>query len=528
MDSLDTDDQLTIVNRSTEYKISKKLICKVPYFEKLLSHECLESKEDKVVLDFDEQAFKLIMDWVRSHYAFILIEMNHAISLYELADYLGLDWISKMCITCFSDNFSTKNLPTVVPKVTATSKCITSGALNAYICRYFSKIVNTTVWLEYPIETIEYICALDLLVYSEYQVFIAVLKWVNYKADTRKAHLKGLLKLVRWCHLNEQDLSKIKENELFKSSGFEPIFCAPRKFNFNCNFNRAKQSYFVMIEKLNSTVPKQDPVPKYQSPVTYEDLRINVLDNNMTQLFSQVIKYDGSIPLKLFHDEHVSEIFFESKSHSLRIGWNQNKFTWVSRGHYPQLLKRITGNFEDETHLIGNLVPGENFEDGSILLEGSENFIMISIKKRRLHYFVRPTYENYAKFLSLHECKATILNDKLYLLSNALDLYEFEIDFNNNALRRTWSHCLWNDEFRFENLLLTSNPAGDKIICIDKLTKKFICFDVNTKVSSKGRMITYSYADGYKESNSLFTFTSTFLPLNTIRTCLNSKSNSEN
>uniref|UniRef100_T1JY83 BACK domain-containing protein n=1 Tax=Tetranychus urticae TaxID=32264 RepID=T1JY83_TETUR len=514
MDSLDPDDQLTILNRSTEYRISKKLIRKVPYFERMLSHECLESKENKVELDFDKQTLEIILNLVKSDYTVITIEMNYVITLYELADYLGLDWISKMCITCFSDNFSTKNLSSVIPQVTATSECVNSGDLNAFICRYFLKIANTTIWFGYPFETIAYICVLDLMIYSEYQVFDAIMRWVNFKADTRKGHLKGLLKLVRWCHLNEQDLSKIKENELFKSSGFEPIFCAPRKVSCNCTFNRAKQNFFIMIEKFEKST----------------DLRIKVLDNNLTQLVSQVIRHDPCVPSELFHDEHISDLLFDTRRNSLRIDWKRKKFMWFCPPQpYTQLLKTIDGNIGHGTHLIGDLEPGENIEDGSLLLEGAENFGLIYIQAGRLHYFSRQPYINYIMFPSLNQCKATILNDKIYLLTNKRKLYEFKIEVDNKVLRRTWSHRLWHNKFSFTNTLLTSNPAGDKIILVDKLTKKFISFDVNTKVSSKGCTTTYSSADDQKNSNSLYTLTSTFLPLNTIRTCLtklNSKSNS--
>ncbi|XP_025018560.1 uncharacterized protein LOC107370947 isoform X2 [Tetranychus urticae] len=507
MDSLDLDDQLTIVNRSTEYRISKKLIRKVPYFEKMLSHECLESKENKVELDFDKQTLEIILSLVKSDYTVITIEMNYVITLYELADYLGLDWISKECITYFNDNFSTENLQNVIPQVTKTSKCINSGALNAFICRYFLKIANTTFWIGYPIETIAYICALDLMVYSEYQVFDAILRWVNYKVDSRKRYLERLLKLVRWCHLNEGDSSKIKENELFKSSGFKPIFCTPRKVNCNCTFNRAKQNFFIMIEKFEKST----------------DLRIKVLDNNLTQLFSQVIKHDPCLPSELFHDEHISDLLFDTRRNSFQIDWKRKKFMWFCPPQpYTQLLKTIDGNIGQRIQLIGDLETGEKIEDGSLYLEAAENFGMIYILAGRLYYFPRYPCLNHHTFPSLKQCKATILKDKIYLLTNKRVLYEFKIEVDNNLLRRTWSQRLWDDKFSFSNTLLTPNPAGDKIILIDKVTKKYICFDANTKMISKGCMITYSFADGQKESNSLYTLTSTFLPLKTIRTCLNS------
>ncbi|XP_015794266.1 uncharacterized protein LOC107370826 [Tetranychus urticae] len=503
MDSLNTDDQLTIVNRAQEYRISKKLISKIPYFEKMLSHECLESKENKVELDFDKQTFEIILNWIRSNYSFILIEMDYVMDLYELADYFGLDWICKECIAYFKENFSMAHLPFVIPKATATSKCINSGALNAFICRYFLKIANTTFWSKYPVETIEYIniCALDVMVYSEYQVFNAILQWAYFKA---RSHFKRLLKLVRWCHLNEQDLSKIKEDGSFKSSGFEPIFCAPQKVNCDCTFNRTKQNYLVMIEKLDD-----------------KDLLIKVFDNNFTQLLSHAIKQDYSISSNIFHDEHVSDILFESGTGPLRIDWKLNKYVWMSsHGSFIELLKRIYGNSEQGTHLNTYFGNTENMQDGFKLLEGAENFILIYLKEREMHYFSRPIYENYNMFSHLYQCKATTLNNKIYLLTNKRMLYEFEIGYR--MLKQTWSQRLCEDWFVFDSTLLTSSLAGDKIMVIDTNTANYICFDINTKASSKGRMALLLFCVRITR------LLPTFLPLNTIRTCLNSNRNSEN
>ncbi|XP_015794412.1 uncharacterized protein LOC107370979 [Tetranychus urticae] len=511
MDSLENDDQLTIVNRSTEHRISKKLIRKIPYFEKMLSHNLKESKENKVELDFDEQTFQIIFDWAASNYNFIMIEMDYIMGLCELADYFGLDWISKQCITYFDDNFSIEHLPFVIPKINVTSKCINSGALNAFICRYFLKLANTIFWFEYPIETIEYICALDLMIYSEYQVFEVIMRWINIKADSRKCHLEGLLKLVRWCHLNEEDLSKIKENELLKSSGLEPIFCAPRKVNCDCIFNRTKQNFFIMIEELDS-----------------RGLQINVLDNNFKQLVSQVIQEDASISSNLFHDEHISDITYNSGMTAIRIDWKQNKYKYIAPFvSYIQVKKWLTKLQQGDPFTANHGLPGE-IRNGFLLLEAAKHFIPIYIENSCLRLLSGTIYENYKDFHQISQYKATLVDNRIYLLSDGnLCEYVFAQStfFRLDNVKLNWSHRI--QEFRFEYSLLTSSPAGDKIILIDKYTKNYICIDLNTKRKSKGRMISYCYADGQKESKTLLTLTSAFLPLTTIRTCLNSKSNSD-
>uniref|UniRef100_T1JYD7 BACK domain-containing protein n=1 Tax=Tetranychus urticae TaxID=32264 RepID=T1JYD7_TETUR len=453
----------------------------------------------------------------------ILIEMDYVIDLCELADYLGLDVISKECSRYFEDNFTIEHLPIIIPQVTATSKCISSGALNAFICRNFLKIKNLyadsidnskkTFWLEYPIEIIEYICALDLMIYSEYQVFDAIMKWIAFKDFSRKCHLAGLLKLVRWCHLTDEDLSRIKENGLFKSSGFEPIFCYPRKVDCVCTFNRTKQNFVVMIDSFEGS----------------SDLRINVLDNNLIQLFSKVIKYDDKITKEIFHDEAIFDITYDAGSMigAFRIDWKRNKYTYVQSDLSFNILQRcVIRNKEDDQPLYVNV--GAMWEaivkDGYLILEAAEAFIMITFERGYLNYFSRPLNTDRTRW-HIFDSSAILLYNAIYLFNN-FALYEFKIQ--DNVLMQTWSHRLCCNEFSFEDTLLTSSPAGDKIMVINKYTRNYICFDVNTKQSSTGQIISYSSTPDQKESNGLRTLTQAFLPLNAIRTCLNTESNSEN
>ncbi|XP_015794427.2 uncharacterized protein LOC107370994 [Tetranychus urticae] len=399
-----------------EHRISKQMIRKIPYFEKMLSHECLESKENKVVLDFDEQAFKIILDWVERDYTIILIEMDYAFDLYELADYLGLDGISKECITYFH-KFTIEHLPIIIPKMAKTTKFMTSGALDAFICRHFLDIASSfskvnrntkkTFWSKFPIETIEYICALDLMINSEYQVFDAIMDWVLSDSYLRKCHLERLWKLVRWCHLNDKDSSNLV-NHLRISAGFEAKLCSPRKADCDCVFNRAKQNCFVMIETLD-----------------IKDLRVKVLDNNFKLLVSQVIKEDTSIASNFFHDEHVSDILFDSGRRVIRIDWKQNKYNWAPPlESYAGLQRRIARSVEYGGELYEELELGEDIANGFLLLESTETFDLICFEGKHLHRFSMPIHEIYKRFTTLNNCEATLLNNKIYLLSNKAILYE--------------------------------------------------------------------------------------------------------
>uniref|UniRef100_T1JY85 BACK domain-containing protein n=1 Tax=Tetranychus urticae TaxID=32264 RepID=T1JY85_TETUR len=526
MDSLKNDDKLTVLNRSSQYRISKKLIRKVPYFGKMLSHECLESKENKVELDFDEQALKLIFHWIEHGYIFI--EMDCVINLCTIADYFGMDnHLKDQCSKHFHDNFSIEHLPVVIPQVTSTSKLIDSGKLDAFICRYFTKIVNTSVWLDYPIETIEYICALNLMIYSEVQVFDAIIRWVEFKKDPRKSYLKGLLNSIRWCHLEDKDLAQLKENKYVKSANFKPKLCSREASGCNCSIDRTKQNYFIAIEKLDDT-----------------DLQVKVLDKNFMLLVNQVIQSDKSLPLHPIHDEHISDIFFDSGRKMIRIDWKQKRYRMHTsfknfKSYYLKMNKLIFDDQKSEEQYIvptnwlkgngngngnGNdlVIPDHGYE-GS-LLEANDKFILVRNYANQFKYWTTPTVENMESHLTLrtHTYVATILDNYIYMLTKEFEFIQFNIDrkwFDWKLFERIGLEKI-KDKLNFSSLLLTSSKANeeDKVIIIDRYTKAFFCYHVKTKKWSSMGSIVDSGSDGQKD---LITFTSTFLSIDAIKACIN-------
>uniref|UniRef100_T1JY82 BACK domain-containing protein n=1 Tax=Tetranychus urticae TaxID=32264 RepID=T1JY82_TETUR len=505
MDPLQTDDQLKIVNRSMTHTISKKIIRKVPYFERMLSHDVLESKENKVELDFDEKAFKSFLNWIRFDSA--IIDMKYVITLCNISDYFGMNYLMQECTEYFRKRFSIEHLATVIPQVTENCMLINSDTLNAFICRHFLKIANTSVWLSYPVETIEYICALDLMIYSEYQVFQAIARWVHFNAYSRKCHLGRLLRLVRWCHLKEKDLSEIKENELFKSSGFEPKSCLPSKHNCDCFFNRVKQNCFIIIEKLNGT-----------------DLRITVLGNNFLFLFNRVIKLDESISPNLLHDEHISDILYHSGRKAIRIDWNRNEYRFFNEKDFRSYLfstcRLYTIRDTTDARLIYTHGHDEEFEFWLTKIMQSGDEIM---RNSRLHD-------------TLIKLRVTVLSSNIFILTNKLEFGMFNIrhkHFKKIELPKLDDGY----EFEYESLFLTSSvDHADRVFLIDQSTEKAFCLNITNQewsligglfidpypTANSGRSCGYSL----RESNKLITLTPAFLPLDIISNCSNHNLNS--
>ncbi|XP_015794257.1 uncharacterized protein LOC107370817 [Tetranychus urticae] len=502
MASSETNDQLTIVNRSMEHRISKKLIRKIPYFEKMLSLDLKESKENKVELDFDERALKSFLNWIKLGYIFI--EMDCIINLCTITDYFGMeDHLIRDCKNYFSETFSSEYLPVVIPQVTSTSALVNSDTLNTFICRYFSKIANTNVWLDYPIETIEYICALDLMIHSEYQVFDAIIKWVNFKAHSRKCYLEGLLKLVRWCHLDDKDLPRIKENELCESSNLESESSSHCKSKCNCGMDRTKQGCFVAIEEINNT-----------------HLRVKVLDGNFQPLINEVIQLDGSLPLHPLYGKYVSNIPFDSGRQMITIDWKQNKYRLLNfvyyKHHYCEIHRLIFGAQNSvESHIEKEKSFNENYTRNHLLLEAAEKFILVDNDEYKFRYWETPsTMDINNADVANYFYLSTILDKNVYVLTKDLDFFQFNIDRNIFVKMRLERFM---DKLKFNNLILTSKLAGDDgVILLDKSTKNVLCFNVTTqRWKSIGRII-----DSKSEFPVLKTFTFGFVSTDSINLCL--------
>uniref|UniRef100_T1JY88 BACK domain-containing protein n=1 Tax=Tetranychus urticae TaxID=32264 RepID=T1JY88_TETUR len=447
MSSLETDDKLTIVNRSMEHKISKELIYKIPYFYNMLDSDLLISKSAKLQLDFDEKALESVLKCVE--FGIKSIDMENAINVCNLLDYFGIDNLLNDCLNYFHANFSIELLPIIIAQATITSKWINSSALNAFICRHFMKLVETTAWLCYPFETIEYICALDLMIYTERQVYNAIKDWVNDNSYFRKWYTKKLLQLVRWCHLKDEELSEIKKDLKFFTD-LDPIFL-DNKIDCDHIYNRTKQDYFIMIEELKGT-----------------DLRINILDDNLLPLISQVIKLDESISVDFFQDEHVSDIFFDSGRKRIRIDWCQSRYCFLDSLHNKTYHDKI-----------------------------------------------------YKYFITKYVFHATFLNNNIYMLTHDLEFICCRIFDECNKKTRL------ENNLNYENLLLTSKQSyDDRVILIDKFTKDGLCYNVKTNEWSSINLMTNKSSTGdQKESNKLLTLTAAFISMNAIRKHMNCKHN---
>ncbi|XP_015783187.1 kelch-like protein 6 [Tetranychus urticae] len=505
------DQELIIVNRKCEYNVSKKLICSsVPYFEKMFCCGLLESKGNKVVLDFDEKVFDAILDWIHSES--FAIQMDNVISFYEAADYLMIDEsLFQPCFSYFHENFTIEHLPVVLPQVTKVSKLVNSESIERFICRHFLMIVNTKTFLEYPVEIIEAILKLDLMVHSEYQIFESIMEWVNKKADYRKEFLPKLLDCVRWSFMGLDDLSKVKDNELIK---ILPNFDSIITSNADCEFNRSRQNFFISIQEIDGAV-----------------LRIKTFDNEFFCLSIGDFTRDDTMPLEYFSGEHTSDILFDSGTKGIRIDWVKKTFRWLNfevkgKTYYSQIYgliyKFFRVNRRNSCYLedIDSELP-QSIPTGEILiLESNGKFIVLGKTGDEKKWFglfpvERPSWFNYYEDHE-HSFKATVLDDVVYILTRHLEFIQFNHETKNFNKSEPFKAEKWN----FNGLILTSHQNNDdKVILVNKLSAKVYVFNIKEqKWLQKYRIMNVS-SKSYNEimCHKLISFTSAILPMKVIK-----------
>ncbi|XP_025016393.1 uncharacterized protein LOC107361457 [Tetranychus urticae] len=506
------DDELKIVNRNREYYVSKKLICSsVPYFEKMFCCDLLESKENKVELDFDERAFDAVLDWV--HSGSFCIQMNYVISFYEAADYLMInDGLLEPCLSYFNENFTIEHLPSVLKQVSKVSKLTSSGSINNIICRYFLMIVNTNVYLNYPVETVEAILKLDLMVHSEYQIFESIMKWVNKRANYRKGLLRRLLNCVRWSFMDPVDISKIKNDELIKTltqmdlDAFIPS-------NTEYGFNRCKQSFFVSIHQMD-----------------YKTLRIKVLDNKLFCFSIGHFIQENTMSLEFVHEEHTSDILFDSGTKGIRIDWDKKIFRWLDfkvagKTYYSQLRKFIVEFWIEESSCYledkDAELPDDITSEERLFLESDGKFIVIGeplVKQKwfgifpALHESWFNNYEDHS-----HSFKATVLDKVVYILTEDLEFIQFNYETKSFDKSKPFKDEKWD----LNDLILTSHQTNDdKVILVNKSSGKLHYFCIKQKKwIEKYRIMNVNFCSNSSNVyvDKLITFTSTFLPIKNIK-----------
>ncbi|XP_025016391.1 kelch-like protein 6 isoform X2 [Tetranychus urticae] len=465
------DAKLQILNRKRKYTVSKKFICStVPYFERMFSYDYSSApKKNKVELDFDECVFNSILDWI--HSGSFCIQMETVISFYDAADYLMInERLLQPCLTYFHENFTVEHLPVVLKQITQVSKLINLGSIENVICRHFLTIANSNMdsFTDYPVEAVESILKLDLMVFSEYQIFESIIKWVLAKVSSRKALLPQLLNCVRWSYMDFDEISKVKDNELIKALPSDLV-----KSSY-VGFDRTKQNFFVSIHQRDTSI-----------------LKLKAFDNEFFCFTIGDFTQDDSMSLEFVHEEHSADILFDSGRNGIRIDWIKRTFRWldfkVARNTYYSKLrkfivevrgKRCYCYLEDEDATLSFPISSKDY----LLLESNGKFIAIGKTPDEKKWFgmFPARHESWFNGYDGHEhsFKATVLDDVVYILTKNLQFIQFNYETKCFNKSEPFKGKKWD----YNDLILTSHQTkDDKVYLVNKSSGKVHYFCINQK-----------------------------------------------
>ncbi|XP_015783641.1 uncharacterized protein LOC107361337 isoform X2 [Tetranychus urticae] len=351
------------------------------------------------------------------------------------------------------------------------------------------------------------------MIYSEYQVFQSIMKWVNKNTDSRKEFLPKLLRLVRWSFMDSSELLKVKENELIKAlRNFDSIISS----NGDCRFNRTKQNYFVSIQETD----------------LYSKMRINIFDKDLFCLPIGDFTEDDTMSLELVHEEHITDISFDTGRRCIRVDWNKKTFRWLDEyrgGTYYKKINKLIVNFQDyrgqfscyldaKATAIGDKIPYNSY----LLVEYNDGFLYIGETGGEKEYFgIFPAttsrwFNKYEQDCD-HEFQATILDKDVYVFTSDDDFFKFNMETRSYNKIELFKGA--KDLSVFDSILTSLHTEDDKIILIDRWNGNCYVYCVKQKKWLEKYILNVNpNSNGsHKATHELMAFASTFLSMKNIK-----------
>ena len=326
---MNDEETVKIVNRSDSYIVSKKILCsEIPYFEKMFCCDLIESHSSEVTVDHDEDAFHNVLNHVMNDH--LMLNMELVIPTLHVADYLMMDNLQNLCIPYFRGNFNIKELPKVLKYLSSVNYqmgLINNQMIDNFIKRHFEQISNTRSFLNFSAEIIEYICRLDVIIDSEYQVLDAIIRWIKVNEDERIIYKDQLMKCIRWKYLNGEDKEKIKLNNF--NINFDKIMEESKHSDYDIK-NRVMIKFLVTIYKLSAT-----------------EIQVLVYKNS-----TRWINY-GKFTLKndlccnlITNESSITDIIYDDGIKGIRLDWKEKKFKYLilfddENSYYGQMFRYI-------------------------------------------------------------------------------------------------------------------------------------------------------------------------------------------
>ncbi|XP_053203150.1 kelch-like protein 3 [Panonychus citri] len=317
--SLDENMKVTIVNRKKSYEISKQKLSSIPYFVKLFSNSNCDTT--KIELDLDESSFDNIIEFILDGHLSISIES--AFLMMETADYLGMGEIKQKSFDFYQSNFNIKLLEKFLDFY-ENHKCIekiNEEKLNSFIRKYFFPISHTKAFLEFPVTLLERLLKMDLVVSSEFQLFEAIDRWVEFDKKLRKQYFPRLTQFINFRKMKKAEIygvgwllrrQGLTSDIPLYSEKYPPRACLPEFCQFDCIINRHYNKSLISIYELD------------------ED-KINIRRLSSSNLWTKYGQFtrDETMSTSLIEADHIVDIIYDSGRKGIRVDLIGKKFKYL-------------------------------------------------------------------------------------------------------------------------------------------------------------------------------------------------------
>ena len=158
--------------------VSKSLLKRCPFFEKMLDSDFQEANADKINIKFevDEGIFNEVLEYIQT--GKILLATGNLEGVCRLASYLMLDDLSQFCCNIFKQNMNCETVDYIHKFGKAKSISDVSEAALMFKKKNFQAILKSRVFREWDITTINELLCCNFVVLSESDVLMFILDWM--------------------------------------------------------------------------------------------------------------------------------------------------------------------------------------------------------------------------------------------------------------------------------------------------------------------------------------------------------------
>ncbi|XP_015791097.1 kelch-like protein 25 [Tetranychus urticae] len=324
---------VTIMNGDEEYRVHKLVLsASIPYFDKMFSTGLSESTSEVIKLDHPPIIFDLIIEW--AYCSKILITEENAAELFHLADYMNIPKLTALCLDFLWNKSSDSPFIDVGHWINKIATEEVHDIIDRYICSNFWDIVNTETFLDYGVDTLDYIISLDdLHIDNEIQVFDAIIRWIQKDVE-RRSHLPKLLKKINWVDINGvQFMNRVDKLSWIMQDSTRPIIVAAVELSF---FKSLKQ---IQINDVHSGPRNKSDIFHY---AVYRKNDSSIEVHHFNEKYESInLSENLSLPEAKFGESHITQHSMDSDV-VIRIDWRNKTYRLFNgSGSYSLLFGRL-------------------------------------------------------------------------------------------------------------------------------------------------------------------------------------------